>query len=112
MVGAQQLDRMAEADALAFITQSITEPPVRQAPRQCHRFFFGLTPATLAIVVERAQPEQVRPVPLSSIPALRPAAGDSLPLEPLDFLVGMRAIRFGLLFRVSPNLSRGSAILM
>jgi hypothetical protein len=26
-----------------FITQSITEPPVWHAPRQCHSFFAGLT---------------------------------------------------------------------
>ena len=25
------------------ITQSITEPPVRHAPRQCQRFFAGVT---------------------------------------------------------------------
>ena len=34
MIGAEQFDGMAEADALAFITQSMTEPPVWQAPRQ------------------------------------------------------------------------------
>jgi hypothetical protein len=43
MFVAQQLDGMAEADARLFITQSITEPPVSHAPRQWHRFFFGLT---------------------------------------------------------------------
>ena len=42
MIGAQQLHRMSETDPSRFMTQSITVPPVWHAPRQCHRFFFGV----------------------------------------------------------------------
>ena len=75
------------------MTQSITEPPVWQAPRQCHRFFFGLTTSEGSWSSWKGQQaEQVRAVPLQL-----DAAGLDQPLdadllfEPLD--LGIRDAR-------------------
>ena len=52
------------------ITQSITDPPAWHAPRQCHRFAFGLiTSDGVLSSWNGQQPIRSRPCRLSTIPA-------------------------------------------
>src|SRR5208282_1375225 len=90
MIGAEQFDRMAEADALglhypvdyraAGLAGAETVPQVLLRTDNQRR---------VVIVVERAQPEQVRAVPAEfDSPRFDKPLETHLPLEPLDFLVG------------------------
>jgi len=105
---------MAEADALrphdpvdyraAGLAGAETVPQV----------FLRLTSATGRIVVERAQPEQVRAVPVEfDAPRFDSRCNRDLRLSRSISSSGMRAIRFSLLFRVfRENLSSASCDLL
>ena len=73
---------------LARITQSMAVPPVLHAPRQCQRFFAGVMTGGVAVVVERAQAQQVRPVPVQlDAPRLGQPLHRYLPFQPFDLVL-------------------------
>src|SRR6266568_5170487 len=89
MVLSQQLDRMAEADAVRFhhpvdsrsahVARAQTVPEILRRSDDKRR---------VAVVVERAQTQQVRPVPVQlDAPRLGQPLNRYLPLQPFDLML-------------------------